>query len=382
LIKMKLLVVGLFILGLSSVKTESDDSAGTKKGKVFSLFSVVTFPNSQCTAKSDTTTYGTCFTATECTSKSGTTDGNCAAGFGVCCTFSTSTCGDGVTQNCTYISNPSYPTTYTTTGSCSHAITPVSSDICQIRLDFDNFDITEATATGLCTDSFSMTGPSGQNPLDLCGTLTGQHIYFENARSTSTSTVSFTIATGGTWKIKISQIECSSLARALPDCDQYVTGVTGVISSYNWGTIQLQNKDFTHCIRKEAGYCGVQLTQAQPNTSPNTFMLDDTSSGLAGNGKVAAITQGYITLPACGSNNGGCDYTGQMFTDGYTAIAADGQAYPGAVPLTNHLFVIHHTGYPVDQAATPAQVGFSLQWVQMPCGSVISRDVTTGYEGF
>ena len=42
---------------------------------------------SQCTAKSDTTMYGTCYSSSQCTSKSGTVDGNCAAGFGVCCTF-------------------------------------------------------------------------------------------------------------------------------------------------------------------------------------------------------------------------------------------------------------------------------------------------------
>ena len=47
-------------------------------------------------------------------------------------------------------------------------------EICEIRLDFDNFDITETTA-GVCTDSFAVTGNSGQNPLDLCGTLTGFH---------------------------------------------------------------------------------------------------------------------------------------------------------------------------------------------------------------
>ena len=48
-----------------------------------------------------------------------------------------------------------------------------------MRLDFDNFDITETTA-GVCTDSFAMTGPSGQNPLNLCGTLTGAHSEYKN----------------------------------------------------------------------------------------------------------------------------------------------------------------------------------------------------------
>ena len=48
-------------------------------------------------------------------------------------------------------------------------------DICQFRLDFNSFDITDVATTGVCTDKFSMTGPSGRNPSTLCGTLTGLH---------------------------------------------------------------------------------------------------------------------------------------------------------------------------------------------------------------
>merc|ERR1712018_217856 len=377
-LKMKLTVVGLLILGLSYVRTETETSTNEKQGKVFSLFSVVTFPNSQCTAKSDTTEYGTCYTASECTSLGGTTDGNCAAGFGVCCIFSTSTCGTAITQNCTYIQNPSYPTTYTTTGSCTHAVTPVSSDICQMRLDFDNFDITETTA-GVCTDSFAMTGPSGQNPMNLCGTLTDQHIYIENARYTTTTTLTFTIVTGGTWKIKISQIECSSTARAYPDCDQYVTGVTGTISSYNWaGSVQLRAKDYQHCIRREAGYCAIQLSAAVPTTSPDSFDLDDTQA-LALNGAVASITQGYITLPGCTGNNGGCAYSGQIFAEGYTATATNGNANPSAVTIANHMFRIEHTQLNVAQTSME---GFKLQFVQVPCTGIATTYISTGYEGF
>ena len=78
-------------------------------------------------------------------------------------------------------------------------------------------------------------------------------VYLENARSTTATTLAFTIATGGTWKIKVAQIECSNLARAYPDCDQFVTGATGTISSYNWPNIQLKAKDYQHCIRREDG---------------------------------------------------------------------------------------------------------------------------------
>ena len=105
-----------------------------------------------------------------------------------------STCGGSVTQNCTYIQNPGYPTTYSTTGSCAWSVTPINSgidfscpfyfknfhnfcsipEICQLRLDFDNFDITDAS-TGICTDSLTVAGPTGRNPMDLCGTNTDMH---------------------------------------------------------------------------------------------------------------------------------------------------------------------------------------------------------------
>ena len=60
-------------------------------------------------------------------------------------------------------------------------------------------------------------------------------------------------AGGGAWKIKVSQIECSSLARANPDCNQYFTGNAGSFNSYNWPNVQLQLKRHNICIRKEAG---------------------------------------------------------------------------------------------------------------------------------
>ena len=34
-------------------------------------------------------------------------------------------------------------------------------------------------------------------------------VYVEQGRSTTATTLTFTIATGGTWKVKVSQIECS-----------------------------------------------------------------------------------------------------------------------------------------------------------------------------
>ena len=99
----------------------------------FSLFSIVQFPNDECTSSS--TEIGTCLTASECNGKSGTASGSCAAGFGVCCVISTTTCGSTVSSNSSYIRNPGYPSsiTPTSTGSCSYTIDKASDDICQLR---------------------------------------------------------------------------------------------------------------------------------------------------------------------------------------------------------------------------------------------------------
>ena len=84
-----------------------------------------------------------------------------------------SSCSSTVTNNCTYIQNPSYPSSYSTSGSCEYNITPLSSDICQLRLDMDNMDLTDTD--GACTDSFEVTSSSSRVYPTLCGTLSGQH---------------------------------------------------------------------------------------------------------------------------------------------------------------------------------------------------------------
>jgi len=379
IVKMKI-SIGIILILLELCHTQKTKSQldTMKNKKTLSLFSIVTFPNNQCTAKSDNTEYGTCLTSSECIAKSGSTDGNCAAGFGVCCVFTLSTCGAKITENCTYITNPSYPTTYTTTGTCSHTITPLNSEICEIRLDFDNFDITETTA-GVCTDSFAVTGNSGQNPLDLCGTLTGFHLYFENARSTSTSTLQFTIVTGGTWKIKVGQIECSNPTRPYPDCDQFFTGVSGTVTSYNWPNVQLRAKDYNICIRREEGYCGIQYSQAVPYTSPDSFDLSSLSTVTgAVNGEALAVTaaaQGYISIAGVVGSSAIRVFSGEVLASPLTTIANQ-QTVPGALTVTGlHMYRIEHTQANVAQTGYE---GFSLNYYQAPCNAYSSYYQSTG----
>ena len=159
--------------------------------EVFSLFSIVQFPNQDCDTTDVNVKKGVCVTSTECSDGSGTAAGNCASGFGVCCIFKTSDCGTTISKNISYIQNPSYPSTYSTTGTCSYKVSKVDSSVCQLRLDFDTLVLGGNDATGShagccgstcgtvagdsASDSLSVAGQSGKNPPTICHTNTGYH---------------------------------------------------------------------------------------------------------------------------------------------------------------------------------------------------------------
>merc|ERR1711874_360723 len=152
------------------------------------LLSIVKFANDPCGASNGSN--GTCLSSNECSAISGTASGACADGFGVCCVLSIG-CGGSTTTNNTYIAQSST----TSSASCSYTVCPASTDICQIRIDFEKFVMAGASTTtgtkGRCSDdSLAISNPSGPNPPLVCGTLTGQHMYFDASTSCHTSRVS------------------------------------------------------------------------------------------------------------------------------------------------------------------------------------------------
>merc|ERR1711976_11293 len=338
----------------------------TRDKRQFSLFTIVTFPNDQCTASSGSSTgasKGTCLSSTECNSKSGTVDGNCASGFGVCCVFKISSCSGTVTENCTYIQNPGYTSSYTTSGSCSFSVTPLNSDICQMRLDFDTFTTTIAT-DGVCTDSFIVTSPGTANSLPtLCGTLKNQHLYFEQARSSSTATLAFTISTtttGATFSIKVSQIECSSLSKAPTDCNMYHTGIGGYIQSYNWqGNNQIHGSKWSTCIRREDGYCQIAY-RAKGGETIDTFQLDDSATTALANGGWAALVEGYVII-AGGVNS--ASVSGEKFASG-DAVTQD-----SVIIGTGPRFIVSRVVSTTVHANPSGDSGYYLQYDQIACGN-------------
>ncbi|CAB4057884.1 unnamed protein product [Lepeophtheirus salmonis] len=328
-----------------------------------SLFSVVTFDNVECTG-SASKKHGICFTSDECTENGGSADGNCASGFGVCCTFTVSTCGTTVSRNLTYVTNPSYPSSYTTTGTCTFTINRVNDNICQIRLDFDTLVLTEP-ATGECsstnTDKLTFTSPSGFVPPGtggLCGdSLSGDHMYIETGLTGSVG-MSFAIgsATGSrTWKIKVTQIECGTSWKAPEDCAQYFTGISGEFQSYNnVGDQTLQSQNYKYCIRQEAGMCGIQYTSVEMDLDAT---IDAASQSVdATDADICPITA--IRIPGVVGAKAS-EFCGSILSVGNEATIN------GALTTYSTPFVV---SYFTTTGTTLATFnGFKLKYTQIPC---------------
>merc|ERR1712180_231701 len=342
----------LFMLILLSSTEASLDVSGNKtsedrSGKVLSVFTVVKFPNTVCSS-STVGLNGTCYTRSECTSKGGTASGSCASSFGVCCIFEVS-CGDTtLAENNTYFTS----TDISKGSNCKMTVCKCSTDVCQLRLDFETFvlnvPITNAAETsnvqgnianagaftqgGTChVDTFGVSSPGSTTIPTICGTNTGEHMYVPasdqcnvlsaNIGSTSTSTSS-------SFSIKITQIPCSSPVLPPKGCLQYFYGSpSGTVTSYNYagtsgagtnGVSQLlANQHYSACIRTERTYCAICYWSTTaitgfhmnvPNGDAAIGLLGfDTNCGALGVGTGAATdgvayagggTYDFVTIPS------------------------------------------------------------------------------------
>jgi len=372
-------------------------------GKSLSLFNVVQFKNEGCQAVSDANLQGVCYTSQECSDIGGTQDGNCANGFGACCIIivagTTGNCGGTVTANCSYIQNVDFPSAEAASQTCTYMVTKCSSEICQIRLDFVTTGLGQpTTTTGVCTagDNLVITPGAGSlagaNPPTLCGTLTGQHLYVDAGTGTNGATLALTTlatnAADGTknWRIKVSQVECSSEWRAPAGCLQYYTGVTNVFTSFNWdgrgnGVIgrQLANQNYRICFRQEEGMCKINYNESPiGNAALNAFELGASGTITNGQGTMAICNNAansFIQIngaePAlAGRNDDPIDpldvFCGNILCSvgPGNADAANGCNIATTVTASAIPFTIQH----VAQVSAGTNAGFSLQATQVPCG--------------
>lgn len=391
--------------------------------RTFSLFNVVKFKNTGCQSTSDGNLQGVCYTKQECEDLGGTGEGNCAAAFGVCCIITVSgtdaACAGTITQNCSYIESPAFPAARAMAGNCVYMINRCSSEICQIRLDFVAATLAQPLAAaavapaagniGDCgnigaTDALVLAPGAGNANIVpvLCGTLTGQHVYLEASRTVDlAATVTINNIMGGqingmrSWRIKVSQIECSSRMKAPQGCLQYFTGSQNTIKSFNHdGSFacitgcQISSQDYRACFRQEAGMCGMQFTQSTLDAGKDAFSLDAAGgnpamqamaaslsancamNGAAVCGAAAANTCSYVQIPGASLNKatGNSDmFCGELLNPLNAATIVGGAAVTTVrKPFELRAVVVGNTANGAT-APNAGLAGFSLDATQTPC---------------
>merc|ERR1711899_302870 len=350
-----------------------------KKGKAFSLFSVVTFPNVECTTTMTPAMKGTCVTQEECQNTGNTVataSGNCASGFGVCC-FRRITEPGAVTESLTHIESEGFPTPVAALTAAPVTLVPrafpimTDSSICAVKFDFINVQLSAAAAAdGTCGDTLTVATPArGPNsagfvPGELCGVLTGQHVYVDVNTAGGAMAATINIDTDNTagnrfWKILVQRIACDSPDLPPAGCLQYFTGLSGLITSFNgarMGNAQqmLQNQQYRVCIKRGAGMCSVRYREA-------AGQID--SFGLGGNAGADGDFDGDSGVKANCNDNQFITVQPIGKICGGVLSSVDGQAKTG--PVTSNEFGLTVTS--ADTQATQPGSGFNLVYNQVAC---------------
>jgi len=370
------------------------------------LFSVVNFPNEACSGTNGLN--GTCLSSSECIGSGGKAKGSCAMGFGTCCFFTMDGCGGMILRNQTYLFNPNFPSPYTVSGdeTCTWEITRINSDICQLRFDFDRFELGGPSYPGYnfyeCdkdnTDYVTF-NPAGNraNGIILCGYNPGQHVYIDMGGPTAEpATASMVMTFDATtqseferyYQIMVSQIECGTPYTPPRGCDQYYfgNGGAGVVQSYNYDQplakyVAKLKGYYSVCIRQEEGMCVIGYTPPDVDVEPLGFSV---SGGTAFerarvgcfNPQPTGCGEEYVRIPQGTINTDGsgpyspdgtisCDrYCGKRFcTTRNDCLRGDHQTiYSKSRPF--NMFVEFNAYGPIP---TRELKGYKLNYFQLPC---------------
>jgi len=337
--------VSLFIVGAvaspvdekiipSGESTAIEEAGANRDEKLFSVFQIVKFNNEECPASNGQT--GVCYTAAECTAQSGgAAHGSCASGFGVCCVVTLSPCS-GTTSSTNVllehdVANPGTCTTDNEDTSSTtkkrrsfgralsstewdYLINKNNDAVVQLRLDFEKVEL-QGPTNGECSNDTILIEHADAStnkylPTNLCGTLTGDHIYVDfrdNSAIDIRIILSANIAQN--WRIRVRQLEETDAYYAPRGCLQYHrtdTTQSGTVMSFNndGGNGQLlTNPAYTICLQHNTAYCDIELTAT-----------DFDMSGSNGN---CADTLAIGTTCMCGSSFGNMNMMTWNYTGSY-----------------------------------------------------------------
>jgi len=277
-----------------------------------------------CTSDTDDTT-GFCASEQACANGRGRSIGTC--GMGVCCKIEAS-CASTTTFPVTYFTSPSYPDTDSMDVACNLNV-EVKRKVCQLRVDFLDFELPGPARDGRCQNTnsfkiFSRANPrgilGGDEQNGLCGLNEGQHLYVP-VEPSDVVQMHFTLSGTGTipnslvqslnsqtsykWNLKITQVECGSDNEAMTwleapsGCLQYFQDSFGTLTSFNLDGISpfSPSQDYWICVGQEnddpRNACGVEL-RAQ------TFGIPvDNTPGAEDGAIIPDPSNPYQTVPEC-----------------------------------------------------------------------------------
>lgn len=345
-----------------------------RESKLLNVFNIVRFPNDGC--NSTLNNYGVCYTASECATRGGTNSGTCASGFGVCCTFK-GNCGGSTSVNNTYFVSNSGDTS-----PCTFSVCKSQSDICQLRLGFDEFVIAQPSTSKpgdklpnsrtQCQTAQFTANSAGPSPPVICGTNTGYHMIVEARETCNNLQFKWTDSSTRSWNIHIMQIACTETWKPQEGCTQYFTGSTGTVSSYNYaGGLHLANQKYTNCIRAEQGKCSIAYSAASTSTafSMNIITPSPTPTNTGAVGE--SCSDDFIIL-AGGGASAGANTKYDRFCGGLlvnTAGTTAGTVYTNKFPFQ---VGVNTDGTELDTTAPPAigyerSGGFTIYYSQVDC---------------
>ncbi|XP_065073926.1 uncharacterized protein LOC135697968 [Ochlerotatus camptorhynchus] len=344
-----------------------------RQSREFPFYSVGRIANVYCMGSNGLS--GTCQIRGECAANGGIASGSCnSITFqAVCCVY-VNTCGGSGSNNITYFQNSGYPAAYNGGGSCIYTVVPPDTTICQLRIDFSSFTLSQPDGNGICVvDSLTVTGTSSPVQI-ICGDNNGQHIYVSFSGTTN---IILTIATTGAtsfnrvWNLQLSLISCTSAYLAPRGCLQYYQAIAGEVLSLNYGaaanpaangigligTRQLANSNYGICIRPAAGQCSV--TYNLPTGDPFAFTMT---------GDATVITTAMLGTAGVGMQGTACT-TDYLIIPNPIGIPNDrfcGLGLPAGITSNTKPFVLNYITNSDDNPDV-ANRGFRLEYSQNAC---------------
>lgn len=267
------ILLGLAWTVLGAAVVEDEEPAADRDGKFWwPKIAVQSMWNTSCTT--DQGYEGWCYKAAECTMRGGTADGECAEDAiikpGVCCDLSG---GGNATIGASggSFSNKGYPEGNTRSGQYTEAELNPPAGTVQVKLTFDEFDLSPPVDGDCTNDTFTFEGANSNIEVPvLCGFNTGQHMYIDVDNSEGPWKLISNIGDGDyerKFKVTVDYLSLEDTKRAPFRCLQYYPDKEGSMMSFNYNTdgdsMMLNNQMYTICFGYVSGYCDVMITASK-----------------------------------------------------------------------------------------------------------------------